>query len=147
MQRDTSYRTTPQAPIHSGFGPHTTARDVPRGHDLMGKTALVTGGYSGIGLATTRALVEAGATAIVPARPPDKARASMGGMPRVELEEMDLLDPASVDACSGSPRPVRTSAEPSNNSAGRHMCGLRPPLLLRRVTTCYRSQKWSRWCR
>jgi len=66
----------------------------------MGKTALITGGYSGIGLATTRALVEAGATVIVPAHTPAKARASMGGMPRVELEEMDLLDPASVDACA-----------------------------------------------
>ena len=100
MQRDNSYRTTPQAPIHSGFGPNTTARDVLRGHDLMGKTAIVTGGYSGIGLETTRALAEAGATVIVPARTPEKARASMGGMPRVELEEMDLLDPASVDACA-----------------------------------------------
>ena len=100
MQRDHSYRTTPQAPIHSGFGPDTTARDVLCGHELMDKTALVTGGYSGIGLETTRALAEAGATVIVPARTPDKARAAMGGMPRVELEAMDLLDPASVDACA-----------------------------------------------
>jgi hypothetical protein len=50
MQSDNSYHTTPQAPIHSGFGPNTTAREVLRGHDLRGKTALVTGGYSGIGL-------------------------------------------------------------------------------------------------
>src|SRR5262245_10026208 len=98
MQSDHSYRTTPQAPIHSGFGPHTTAREVLRGHDLMGKTAIVTGGYSGIGLETTRALAEAGVTVIVPARTPEKARASMGGIPRVVLEEMDLIDPASVDA-------------------------------------------------
>jgi NAD(P)-dependent dehydrogenase (short-subunit alcohol dehydrogenase family) len=34
----------------------------------------------------------------VSARTPEKARASLGGMPRVELEEMDLIDPASVDA-------------------------------------------------
>jgi short chain dehydrogenase len=95
MQSDHSYRTTPQTPIHSGFRSHTTAREVLRGHDLMGKTALVTGGNSGIGLETTRALAEAGATVIVPARTPEKARASMGGMPRVELEEMDLIDPAS----------------------------------------------------
>jgi NAD(P)-dependent dehydrogenase (short-subunit alcohol dehydrogenase family) len=86
MQRDHSYRTTPQAPIHSGFGPDATARDVLRGHELRGKTALVTGGYSGIGLETTRALAEAGAAVIVPARTPNKARAAMGGMPRVELD-------------------------------------------------------------
>ena len=87
MHSDNSYRTTPQAPLHSGFGPNTTAREVLRGHDLRGKTALVTGGYSGIGLETTRALAEAGATVIVPARTPEKARASMSGMPRVETEQ------------------------------------------------------------
>jgi len=100
MQSVKSYRTTPQAPIHSGFGPNTTAREVLRGHDLTGKTAIVTGGYSGIGVETTRALAEAGATVIVPARTPEKARVSMGGIPRVELDEMDLIDPASVDACA-----------------------------------------------
>jgi NAD(P)-dependent dehydrogenase (short-subunit alcohol dehydrogenase family) len=98
MQSDNSYRTTPQARIHSGFGPNTTAREVLRGHDLMNKTAIVTGGYSGIGLETTRALAEAGATVIVPARTLEKARASMSGIARVELEEMDLIDAASVDA-------------------------------------------------
>ena len=76
----------------------TGSRDVLRGHDLMNKTAIVTGGYSGIGLETTRALAEAGATVIVPVRAPGKARASMGGIARVELDEMDLIDAASVDA-------------------------------------------------
>lgn len=40
----------------------------------------------------------AGATVIVPVRTPDKARASLAGIPRVELEELDLMDPASIDA-------------------------------------------------
>jgi NAD(P)-dependent dehydrogenase (short-subunit alcohol dehydrogenase family) len=98
MQSDSSYWKTAQAPIHSGFGPNATAREVLRGHDLTDKTAIVTGGYSGIGLETTRALAEAGATVIVPARTRETARASMGGIARVELEEMDLIDPTSVDA-------------------------------------------------
>ena len=38
--------------------------------EFKDKTAIVTGGYSGIGLETTRALAEAGATVIVPARTP-----------------------------------------------------------------------------
>ena len=59
---------TRQAPIHSGFGPATTARQTLKDIDLSGKVAVVTGGYSGIGLETTRALAEAGATVIVPAR-------------------------------------------------------------------------------
>ena len=92
------YNATPQAPIHSGFGPHTTAREVLRGRDLSGAIAIVTGGYSGIGLETTRALAEAGATVIAPARTPEKARASIDGIRGVELEEMDLIDPVSIDA-------------------------------------------------
>lgn len=94
------YEITPQVPIQSGFGPQTTAKEVLKGIDLTGKIAIVTGGYSGIGLETTRALAEAGATIIIPARTPEKARSSVADIPHVELEEMDLADPASIDAFS-----------------------------------------------
>ncbi len=90
---------TAQQPIGSGFGARTTAREALGGRDLRGKTAIVTGGYSGLGLETTRALAQAGATVIVPARTPDKARAALediGG--KVEQEALDLADPASIDA-------------------------------------------------
>jgi NAD(P)-dependent dehydrogenase (short-subunit alcohol dehydrogenase family) len=87
-----------QAPIHSGFGPTTTALETLDGIDLGGKIAVVTGGYSGIGLETTRALAEAGATVVVPARTPDKARQALNGIPRVEQSRLDLLDPGSIDA-------------------------------------------------
>jgi hypothetical protein len=87
-----------QAPVHSGFGPTTTARQTLRGIDLSGKVAVVTGGYSGIGLETTRALAEAGATVIVPARTPDKARQALSSIPRVEQGRLDLLDSGSIDA-------------------------------------------------
>lgn len=92
------YTITPQEPIRSGFGHHTTAAEALDGRDLTGKTAIVTGGYSGIGLETVRVLAEAGATVVVPARTLEKARASLAGIPRVELEELDLMNPASVDA-------------------------------------------------
>jgi NADP-dependent 3-hydroxy acid dehydrogenase YdfG len=71
-----------QAPIHSGFGATTTARETLHGIDLNGKVAIVTGGYSGIGLETTRALAAASATVIVPARTPDKARQALSSIPR-----------------------------------------------------------------
>jgi hypothetical protein len=86
-----------QAPINSGFGPTTTARETLKGINLTGKVAIVTGGYSGIGLETTRALAEAGATVIVPARTPDKARQALSDIPRVEQSTLDLLDPGSID--------------------------------------------------
>ncbi len=89
---------TKQEPIRSGFGPETTAREVLKSIDLGGKTVIVTGGYSGIGLETTRALSEAGATVIVPARSPDKARQALAGIPRVEQASLDLLAPISIDA-------------------------------------------------
>ncbi len=89
---------TKQAPIPSGFGATTTTREVLGGRDLAGVTAIVTGGYAGVGLETTRALAGAGATVIVPARTPDKAKAALAGIPRVELEAMDLASPSTVDA-------------------------------------------------
>ena len=90
--------TRRQAPLPSGFGPTSTAREVLGGARLDGKIAIVTGGYAGIGLETTRAFADAGATVIVPARSADKARANLTGVPRVELESLDLAEPSSVDA-------------------------------------------------
>ena len=90
--------TTKQAPIHSGFGEQTTAREVIGNLRLDGVLAVVTGGYSGVGLETTRALAGAGATVIVPARTLDKARAALNGIDRVEIESLELSDPATIDA-------------------------------------------------
>lgn len=90
-----------QVPIHSGFGAETTAREVLAAVDLRGVVAIVTGGYSGIGLETTRALAQAGATVVVPARSPAKARAAVAGLPGVELETLELGEPDSIDAFAG----------------------------------------------
>ena len=98
MPANDTYNATPQLPIHSGFGPEATAREVLKGRDLQGVTAIVTGGYSGIGLEITRALAEAHATVVVPARSAERARSATSGIPRVELETMELMEPASIDA-------------------------------------------------
>lgn len=90
-----------QFPIRSGFGATTTAVEALAGRDLSGLTAIVTGGYSGLGTETTRVLSEAGATVVVPARDAAKAGAALAGMTRVELESLDLADPASIDAFAG----------------------------------------------
>lgn len=72
---------TKQVPINSGFGPQTTAKEILKDCDLTGKIAIVTGGYSGIGLEITRALANAGATVIVPARSPEKSLRALEGIP------------------------------------------------------------------
>ncbi|PCE24005.1 oxidoreductase [Paraburkholderia acidicola] len=89
--------TARQTPLHSGFDSTSTAAQVIDGIDLHGKTAIVTGGYSGIGLETTRVLAQAGATVIVPARALDKAHAALKDIARTEVAQIDLLDPASID--------------------------------------------------
>lgn len=89
--------TTLQQPIPSGYGPATTTTEVMRGIDLTGRTAVVTGGYSGLGREAARVLLEAGARVIVPARDLERARHQLDGLP-VEVRPMDLLDPASIDA-------------------------------------------------
>ncbi|WP_394835805.1 SDR family NAD(P)-dependent oxidoreductase [Pendulispora rubella] len=82
--------TTPQRKIGSGFGTRSTAAEVLQGIDLKGKVAIVTGGYSGIGLETTRALANAGARVVVPARRRATAEEALKGIANVEIDELDL---------------------------------------------------------
>jgi NAD(P)-dependent dehydrogenase (short-subunit alcohol dehydrogenase family) len=89
---------TKQEPIKSGYGARTEAREALGGRDLTGKVAIVTGGYSGLGLETTKALAGAGAIVIVPARSPEKAQKALAGIATVEQAALDLADPASIDA-------------------------------------------------
>lgn len=90
---------TVQKPIASPFGMRSTAKEVISGIDLTGKTALVTGGYSGLGLETVRALAEAGAKVFVAARRPDVAAADLEGVKGdVTILQLDLSDPASIDS-------------------------------------------------
>ncbi len=92
---------TPQAPIDSPFGYRSTALEVVNGIDLTGKTAFITGGYSGLGTEVVRALVSAGARVLVGARRTDKAAEDLAGVAgAVEILPLDLSDPASIDACA-----------------------------------------------
>ena len=87
-----------QQPINSGFNAQSTAQEVINGIDLSGKTAIITGGYAGIGLETTKVLAAAGATIIVPARDLEKAKKNLQGIENVEIEKLDLINPESIDS-------------------------------------------------
>ena len=92
-----NYSGALQYGISSHFGDSSTANEVIKGINLSGKTAIVTGGYAGIGLETVKALVSAGAHVIVPARNIEKALKSLDGIANVDVETMDLMDPGSID--------------------------------------------------
>ncbi|MEM7438424.1 MAG: SDR family NAD(P)-dependent oxidoreductase, partial [Pseudomonadota bacterium] len=88
---------TDQTPTQSGFHAKSAGAEVMEGIDLTGKTAVVTGGYSGIGLETVRCLVDAGANVVVPVRSPEKAAEALRQFgDRVETAAMDLADLQSV---------------------------------------------------
>jgi NAD(P)-dependent dehydrogenase (short-subunit alcohol dehydrogenase family) len=87
------------------FGATSTAAEVVAGHDLTGKVAVVTGGASGIGEETARALAGAGARVIVAGRGAERGREAVerirsGAGERagsVEFEQLDLGSLASVE--------------------------------------------------
>ena len=86
-----------QKPVDSGFGAKSEPSEVMEGIDLSGKTAVVTGGYSGIGMETTRALVNAGCEVYIPARRTNVAVKELEGILSTEnIIEMDLASPKSV---------------------------------------------------
>jgi WW domain-containing oxidoreductase len=87
-------------PGPSGFGYASTAEDVTRGLDLTGKTILLTGCNSGLGLETLRVLSMRGARVLGAARSLDKARQAIdAAAARATPLACDLAEPASVRAC------------------------------------------------
>lgn len=86
----------------SDFGRSKTALEITRELDLSGKTAMITGGSSGIGTETARALAAAGAELILPTRDlefgsalADRLIADTGNA-KIRNYEMDLSDFDSV---------------------------------------------------
>jgi NAD(P)-dependent dehydrogenase (short-subunit alcohol dehydrogenase family) len=84
----------------SGFGYQSTAEEVTQGIDLTGKSYLLTGCGSGLGLETLRVLRLRGAHVVALARTEENAKAALAscnadGTPLA----CDLSEPASVGAC------------------------------------------------
>ncbi|MDX3660605.1 SDR family NAD(P)-dependent oxidoreductase [Streptomyces sp. ID05-26A] len=90
--------------ITTGFGFENTALDVVEGVDLSGRRAIVTGGASGIGVETVRALATAGAEVTIAARDLDAAQRVAASLSRstgnsdISVAHLDLASQASVKA-------------------------------------------------
>jgi NAD(P)-dependent dehydrogenase (short-subunit alcohol dehydrogenase family) len=88
--------------ITTPFNKESTAAEVIEGIDLTGRRAVVTGGASGIGVETARALARAGAEVTLAVRDTDAGRrtaediAATTGNDRVRVARLDLADLASV---------------------------------------------------
>lgn len=80
------------------FGAQTTALEVVAGHDLHGRNAIVTGGASGIGVETVRALATAGARVVIATRDLTKAQ-EVAAILRAESGE-DAIEAAGLDLAS-----------------------------------------------
>ncbi|WP_230689210.1 SDR family NAD(P)-dependent oxidoreductase [Catellatospora paridis] len=93
-----------EAPISTPFGATSTAAEVIAGVDLTGRTAIVTGGSSGLGVETARALAGAGAAVTLAVR--DTAAGervaqdliAATGNSRIRVAPLDLADQRSVAA-------------------------------------------------
>tara|TARA_R100000365_G_C2747804_1_gene78116 strand:+ start:2438 stop:3415 length:978 start_codon:yes stop_codon:yes gene_type:complete len=112
-----------QKPIGSGFHAKSTAAEVLESIDLSGKNAIVTGGYSGIGLETVRALAAAGARVTVPARRMDAAQEALADIAGdIEIAAMDLEDIASVDKFTADYEETGRALDILINNAGIMAC-------------------------
>ncbi|MFF3600230.1 SDR family NAD(P)-dependent oxidoreductase [Kitasatospora indigofera] len=86
------------SPTVTPFGSRSTAAEVLEGVELGGRRMIVTGGSSGLGAETVRALAAAGAQVTVATRSPAAARSLAAEFPEVRVAALDLADPASVRA-------------------------------------------------
>ena len=87
-----------QIPVNSPFHRKSTGQEVLAELNLSGKTAIVTGGYSGIGLETSKALASKGVKVIIPVRSTQKASENLAGIEGdIQTVHMDLGDLKSVN--------------------------------------------------
>jgi NAD(P)-dependent dehydrogenase (short-subunit alcohol dehydrogenase family) len=106
------------------FDARSTAREVVNGHNLNGREAIVTGGASGIGVETVRALALAGARVIIATRDAAKGEAVAAtlrketGSAKIEFRSLDLASLQSVKSFVGSFLALRRELHLLINNAG-----------------------------
>lgn len=113
----------------SEFGFHSTADDVLEGHDLHGRTVFVTGGYSGLGRETARAMAARGAHLILSGRDATKLAAAADEIAtatgaRVDTLVCDLASLTSVRAAAAEALERFEKIDLLINNAGVMACPL-----------------------
>ena len=114
----------------SGFGAESTADEVLEGKDLTGKLVFVTGGASGLGQETARAMAAKGAHVVLAARDQaklDEAAAAIkdgSGSDKIEIILCDLASLDSVRACAKEANERFDRIDLLINNAGVMACPL-----------------------
>ena len=112
-----------QIPVNSNFHRKSTGQEVLENVNLNGKVAIVTGGYSGIGLETTCALAAKGVKVIVPIRSMQKATDNLAEVEGdVQTILMDLSDLKSVQDFANKMVAELSSLDFLINNAGIMAC-------------------------
>lgn len=114
----------------SGFGKDTTTDEVLAGHDLTGLCVFITGGNSGLGQETGRAMAARGAHVVLAGRDQaklDEAASAIGtDQPQANIETIigDLGSLASIAKCGAQARERLTKIDLLVNNAGVMACPL-----------------------
>ncbi|MGQ7829828.1 SDR family NAD(P)-dependent oxidoreductase [Altererythrobacter sp. Z27] len=114
----------------SGFGAKSTTDEVLAGHDLTGMTVFITGGASGLGQETARAMAAKGAHVVLAARDQSKLDAAAAeirkqtGSDKVDTIQCDLASLASVRACGKEANERFDKIDLLINNAGVMACPL-----------------------
>lgn len=110
------------------FGPKSTTDDVLNGKDLSGKTVLVTGGNSGLGQETGRAMAGKGAHVVLLGRSQEKLNAAVAEIRRdhergqIETIFCDLGSLKSIRQCGAEARSRFAKIDILINNAGVMAC-------------------------
>ncbi|MDE2930673.1 MAG: SDR family NAD(P)-dependent oxidoreductase [Chloroflexota bacterium] len=118
-----------QTPVNSKFDRDTPASEVVQEVDLTGKLAVITGGSTGLGKETARALGNAGADVFIGARNEEKlenARLELlgAGTKAVYSVPLDLMEPDSVEQFANAVLDLDRPVDILINNAGIMACPL-----------------------
>lgn len=115
---------TKTLPMTAEFSAESTTSDVISGIDLTGKTVLITGASTGLGLETALTLAGAGARIILAARPGAKLDAAAASVKekfpaaRIDAVPLDLTGFDSIRACAAAVMNLTDKLDLLINNAG-----------------------------
>ncbi|MGO2329318.1 MAG: SDR family NAD(P)-dependent oxidoreductase [Lactococcus cremoris] len=123
------------------FNYKTTANKVMKNINLSGKTIIITGGYSGIGLEMTKQLSRAGAKIIIPARRMEVAKKNLSKIKNIDILPLELTNPKSIHQFAESFLQNNSKLDILINSAGLMYLPLKRDSRGNRISLCHKPSR------